>query len=180
MKNTGDSTETISCSCGKFEMSAIGQPIMTVSCFCASCQEAARQLGSGDHPMVDADGATPFVLYRKDRLHFPHSSRQLREHRLSPESTTRRVVAACCGSPMFLEFENGHWLSVYARRFPGARRPAVEMRTMARDAAPGSDLSGGIPTFQTHSVRFMARLVWAWVLMGFRAPKVEVGEKWAA
>ena len=147
---------------------------MTVSCYCHSCQTAARRLAVPDStPMVGTDGGTPFVLFRKDRVEFP-SSQALREHRLSPQSTTRRVVATCCGTPMFLEFEKGHWVSVYAGRIPEAQRPAIEMRTMTSDAPPDTVFTDNIPSYRTHSVRFMARLLWAWVLMGFRHPAIEV------
>ena len=31
------------CQCGKVKFEAIGPPILTVSCYCTSCQEAGRQ-----------------------------------------------------------------------------------------------------------------------------------------
>ena len=46
----------------------------------------------------------------------------LEEWRLKPNSPTRRVVATCCNSAMFLDFTKGHWLSMYRNRFPQARR----------------------------------------------------------
>ena len=33
-------------------------------------------------------------------------------HKIRMESATTRVVAACCNSAMFLNFEKGHWFSV--------------------------------------------------------------------
>lgn len=80
----------------------------------------------------------------------------------------------CCGAPMFLEFEKGHWVSVYAARVPEAQCPAIEMRTMTRDAPHEAEFTDQIPSYRTHSVWFMARLLWAWVLMGFRSPEIEV------
>lgn len=124
--------------------------------------------------MTDPDGGTPFVLYRKDRVSFLNSSTELREHRLQPESTTRRVVASCCLAPMFLEFESGHWLSLYAWRLPQESRPEIEVRTMTRDAPPGLKFSDGVPSPRSHTIGFMARLLWAWVLMGFRSGKIQV------
>jgi hypothetical protein len=75
---------------------------------------------------------------------------------------------------MFLEFEGGHWLSLYAWRLANDRRPAIELRTMTRDAPPGSAFSDEIPSARTQSIGFMAKLFWAWVLMGFRSAKIEV------
>lgn len=168
------SQRLLSCSCGQLSIPAIGDPIMTVSCYCHSCQTAARQLAvPASPPFTGTDGGTPFVLYRKDRVEFP-SSQALREHRLSSQSSTRRVIAACCGAPMFLEFEKGHWVSVYAARIPEAERPPLEMRTMTGDAPPDTVFTDRVPSYRTHSVPFMARLLWAWVLMGFRSPAIEV------
>lgn len=166
---------TFACSCGQVTISAVGKPIITASCFCGSCQEAAQQLSRGvELGMTDPDGGTPFVLYRKDRVHLSDVPAELREHRLRPESSTRRVVTSCCQTPMFLEFASGHWLSLYARRLKEDRRPPLELRTMTRDAPPGSAFSDDIPSPRTHSIRFMARLFWAWVLMGFRTGKTKV------
>jgi hypothetical protein len=81
---------------------------------------------------------------------------------------------------MFLEFENGHWLSVYAARLSEAERPPVEMRTMLRDAPAGTQHADGIPGSSTQSASFMARLLWAWIAMGFRSPKIEVRPATAA
>ena len=76
---------------------------------------------------------------------------------------------------MFLEFQNGHWLSVYAARFPEQLRPPIELRTMTKDAPSGTLLNDGIPSYRTHSFGFMLHLFWTWAKMGFRAPTVDVG-----
>lgn len=173
------SSSSLRCECGHVTLPTVGHPIMTVSCYCRSCQEAARRLFPEDTSrMLGDDGGTPFVLYRKDRVDFTGSASKLREHRLTPKSSTRRVIAACCGAPMFLEFQNGHWVSVYSQRVPEAQRPSIEMRVVTADAPLGSHFDDGIPTYETHSARFMARLLWAWVKMGFRSPDIAVtGER---
>lgn len=158
---------------------------MSAACFCTSCQTAgdffalsgsaasdAALPGSGT--VKDQDGGTPFVLYRKDFVDCSKAAALLYEHRLSPQSPTRRVLSVCCKSPVFLEFQNGHWLSVYAARVSDDFRPAVELRTMTKDAPRGTHFDDGIPSFRTHSFGFMLRLLWAWVKMGFRAPAIEV------
>ncbi len=91
-----------------------------------------------------------------------------------PKSSTRRVLSVCCGTPLFLEFQNGHWLSVYSSRVPERVRPPTQLRTMIKDAPPGTHFRDGIPSYKTHSFGFMLRLLWAWVQMGFRAPAVDV------
>ena len=91
----------------------------------------------------------------------------LREYRLKPESTTRRVLATCCNSAMFLEFDKGHWLSLYRNRFASGA-PPIEVRTMTKDKRPDVEFVDDVPSPATHSAGFMWKLLAAWVAMGFR------------
>jgi hypothetical protein len=61
--------------------------------------------------------ATEYVLYRKDRVRLVMGAGHLEEHRLKPESPTRRVRATFCQAAMFLDLTKGHWLSLYRARF---------------------------------------------------------------
>src|SRR5918997_4397482 len=101
------------CSCEGVELGALGDPIMSAVCYCQSCQEGSRQIEALPYgrPVCDSDGGTAYVLYRKDRIEYSKGSQLLRGYKLTDESPTRRVVASCCNSPMFLDFEQGHWLS---------------------------------------------------------------------
>src|SRR3546814_8177686 len=74
---------------------------------------------------------------RKDRIEWLSGSDRLGEHRLTPESPTRRFVARCCNAPIALEFTKGHWLSVYSDRIAAEQRPAAEMRTIIGDRHEG-------------------------------------------
>ncbi|MCG6856649.1 MAG: hypothetical protein LJE67_01125 [Salaquimonas sp.] len=74
----------------------------------------------------------------------------LGEHRLKPDSPTRRVVATCCNTAMFADFTKGHWISIYRDRLN----------------------LDGVPT-DKRSVSFVLRLVGAWVAMAFRAPRID-------
>lgn len=164
---------TAPCRCGQVAFETTGKPIVSVSCYCRSCQEAGRQLGHlpAAPVVLDSDGGTGFVLFRKDRVRCTKGSEKLEEHRLKPDSPTRRVTAKCCNSPMFLEFKNGHWLSLYRNRLPDGAAP-LEMRTMTRDRRDGVELPANVPNYSTHSGKFMWKLLAAWAAMGFRAPKV--------
>ena len=115
----------LSCTCGQVALEVQGRPIISAECLCADCQSAGAFLQSlpGAPSTLDQKGATRFVLYRKDRVRCEKGRDLLREHRLSKDSTTRRVVAVCCNTPMFLEFTNGHWLSIYGGLWPAASRP---------------------------------------------------------
>lgn len=168
-------TLTAACRCGAVTLETAGQPIVSANCYCHSCQEAGSRLEQmpAAPSVLDADGGTAFVLFRKDRVRFTRGADKLREHRIKPDSPTRRVVAACCGSPMFLEFKNGHWLSIYRDRLPEGAAP-LEMRVMTKNRREGVELADDVPNYAIHSGKFMWRLLAAWVAMGFRVPKIPV------
>ena len=162
------------CDCGSVRIEASGEPFLNVDCHCESCRKAAagfREL-PGAPTVLNANGGTPFSMYRKDRVRFAEGSFLLEDHRLTPTAKTRRVLSTCCSSPMFLEFSGGHWLSMYRNRIAGAG-PA-EMRVMTGDQRGGDALPDDLPSYKTHSPKFWWRLVSAWVAMGFRVPKVPV------
>ena len=72
------------CRCGKVKLEAVGWPILTASCYCASCQEAGsrfEQLPSAP-PVLNPDGGTDYVLYRKDRVQCVTGQEYLEERRL--------------------------------------------------------------------------------------------------
>ena len=168
------------CLCGRVVFEAAGEPIMSVACDCASCREAGRRIEALPHAgqVIDEDGGTGFLLYRKDRISCTSGGDLLEEHRLVPTSSTRRVVSTCCRSAMFLEFTKGHWLSMNRARF--AEAPPIEMRTMSGDRPDGMPPAGSVPAYKTHSMRFMWRLFVAWAAMGFRVPKAVTGIRIAA
>jgi len=162
-----------SCACGKVTLEAIGAPILSAACYCESCRLAGRafEQAPGAPAVLDADGGTDYCLYRKDRVKILQGGAFLQEHRLTRASPTRRVVAKCCGAPMFLDFTKGHWLTLYRDRLP-ADAPLPEMAVMAKDRPPGAPLSDTIPTYPAHPPKFMIRLLIAWAAMGFRRPAV--------
>ncbi|MFN4100209.1 MAG: GFA family protein [Pararhodobacter sp.] len=162
----------IPCSCGQTALSLTGSPILTATCHCTSCRTSAAHFTTlpGAEPVTDQNGGTPFVLWRKDRASVLRGGENLREHRLRKDGT-RRVVAACCNAPMYLEFKGGHWLSVYASRF--APPPPPEMRTMLMDAAPETVPDDGLPGAKRQSARFMVKLLAAWAATGFRSFRMD-------
>ncbi|MEC7764628.1 MAG: hypothetical protein VX874_22180 [Pseudomonadota bacterium] len=157
------------CTCGKVRIEITGTPIMVTECGCTSCQTAGQAFGD----VLTAHFTTPYVMVRKDRVRLASGSGSLEARRLKPDSATRRVVATCCGAPMYLEFEKGHWLSIYAARLPEAARGALECRTMTKDLPEGIVLPTDVPNPKTHTPGFMLKLLGAWVAMGFRTPKID-------
>jgi hypothetical protein len=169
-------TTRLQCSCGRCRLGVERSPIVSVECCCTSCRIAGGRLETlpGAPRIVQPNGATHFVLYRKDRVHFVQGAELLREYRLTSRSPTRRVVASCCNTPMFLDFTRGHWLSLYGCLWTAATVPPVEMRTMASDAPDGAALSDDVPNPRRHAFRFFVRLLGAWVAMRFKVPKIAV------
>ena len=150
---------------------------MTASCYCMSCQEAGRrfeELASAP-PALNPEGGTDYVLYRKDRVHSVTGPEFLEEHRLKPDSPTRRVVATCCNSAMFLDFTKGHWLTIYRDRFP-TDAPPLQMRLMTAERRAGVELAGDLPNYAGHAGVFMWKLVTAWIAMGLRRPEITLGK----
>ena len=168
------SPQTASCRCGAVVLEVVGAPIVHTACYCASCQEAGRRIEQlpDAPPLLDADGGTDFVVYRKDRVRCVQGGERLEAHRLKPDSPTRRMVAACCNSAMFLDFTKGHWLTLYRASMPGSV-PPLEMRVMTADRREGVVLPDDAPNYATHSGKFMWKLLAAWISMGFRRPRVE-------
>lgn len=168
-------TTVLTCTCGQVALEVQGRPIVSAECLCTDCQNAGAFLQSlpGAPPTLDQKAATRFVLYRKDKVRDVKGQGFLREHRLSKDSKTRRVVAICCNTPMFLEFSNGHWLSVYGGLWPVASLPALQIRTMTRDRPEGVELPDDVPNPRTHTFSFYAKLLRTWAAMRLRAPKVD-------
>lgn len=170
------SMTAISCQCGKVRLEAAGKPILTASCFCKSCQEAGHRFEAlpSAPPLLDSDSGTAMVLYRKDRVTCIAGPEHLEERRLTPETPTRRVMAACCNTPMFLDFTKGHWLALYRKRF-GAAAPPLDMRLMTKERRPGVALPDDVPNHSGFSGSFFRKLLGAWIAMGLRRPVVAMG-----
>lgn len=169
-----DATD-LTCRCGQVGVRLQSTPILSVECLCSDCQAAGQAFAakSGVGPMHRETGVTPFVLYRKDRISFTSGADRLREHRLNKTSKTRRVIASCCNTPIFLELSGGHWLSLYGTLWPEGARPPLQLRTMTKDAPADAALTDDVPNPATHTPGFYAKLFGAWMAMGFRNPAIK-------
>src|SRR3546814_18485090 len=105
MAGNDDRTERriASCQCGAVTLELAGKPIVAATCYCHSCQAAGKEFAAlpGAPAVVGADGGTPFVLMRTDRLTWLSGSDRLGAHRLTPDSPTRRfeIGRASCRAP---------------------------------------------------------------------------------
>lgn len=167
---------TIGCACGNTRLTVVGPPIIVTECFCESCTKAALLMARlpGATGMQTPHGATPSALYRKDRIQFVSGAGELAEFRLTADAGTRRVVARCCNTPVFMEMKGAHWLDLYLHLWPETQRPKAELRTMTADLPSPWVLPSDIPNLQRHSISFYAKLLKAWVAMGFRNPPIAV------
>lgn len=164
-------TIDLSCACGQVRLTVSGEAIVNAECCCNSCRSAARTF-EGSRPILTAYGATRYELFRKDRVRFVAGTELLREHRVTADSPTRRVVASCCNMPVFTEFKHGHWLSLYGGLWPAGTLPALQMRTMTGDLPDASVLPQDVTNARSQNGTFFGKLLVAWVAMGFRVPKV--------
>ena len=169
-------TTHLSCACGAFRLEAHGTPIISVECHCKSCSDAAIRLEA--LPLPEAirtiHGGTRYVLYRKDRIGLLAGTENLREFRLGPDASTRRVLASCCNMPIFLEFKGGHWLSLYGNLWTQHELPPLQLRTMTQDAPNRGSVPGDVPSGALATAGFYGRLLVAWIAMGFKVPDFAV------
>ena len=164
---------TASCRCGQLKFSLSGPPIVRIACYCTSCQTAGHAFVRefGPPPVVAEDGGTDLVLYRKDRVAQISGGGLLREHRLSPASPTRRMIATCCGTPIVMDFTKGHWLNFYRACLP-EDDSVLAMRVMTQERPATVVLPDDVPKYATRSAKFMWKLLSSCAAMGFRRPQV--------
>ena len=157
-----------SCRCASVRFEATGKPILSVVCYCDDCQEGARRIEAlpDAGPVRDSDGGTPYVLYRKDRFSCVEGNQLLQGLRIQPDSPTKRVVASCCNSAMFLDFEKGHWVSVYRARFADDM-PPPQMRVQTRFRRKGAEIPNDLPAYATFPLRLMVKIIAARIAMLF-------------
>lgn len=161
------SVAAVRCSCGSVELEAIGAPILSAVCYCDDCQEGARQIEAlPDAGLVmDPDGGTPYVLYRKDRFERSKGAELLKGYKIRENSPTNRVVATCCNSAMFVSYDRGpHWVAVYRARFVGDV-PPLDMRVNTRFKPRNGDLPGDVPSYSTFPLKFVTKLLAARIAM---------------
>ena len=158
---------TASCACGGVELKAIGPPIVSVVCYCDDCQEGARQIEAlpNARPVQDPDGGTAYVIYRKDRVQCSKGAPLLKRYKISEKSVTNRVVASCCNSAMFLNFDDGkHWVDVYRSRVKGDL-PPLQIRICTKFKPENGELPSDVPSYSSYPVKFLAKLVAARIAM---------------
>lgn len=157
------------CACGKVVLGLVGNPVLTTTCYCADCQSAAfhfeKRFGRA---LMTEDGGTDHVLWPKKALTCLSGAEELAEYRLNAHTHTRRVVATCCGTPMFLDYTKGSWVTLYRDRLAPENRPRIEMRVMLRDRVGKARLPDDCRNLPRYSPRIFACLLRTAAQQGFR------------
>jgi hypothetical protein len=152
------------------ELVATGEPIAVNTCYCDDCQAGARQIEAlpMSAPVAQSDGGVSYMLYRKDRISCSKGTPLLKAFKLTEKSATNRVVASCCNSAVFMNFDDGrYWVCAYRDRFQG-QLPPIQMRICTKFMSQKAALPSDIPNYSGYPVRFMAKLIAAWVPMLLR------------
>ncbi|CAA0103991.1 Uncharacterised protein [Zhongshania aliphaticivorans] len=167
--------EKLKCQCGQVSFSVSGKPIISAECLCSDCQIAGAEIQkrAGAPLILDRNGATRFVLFRKDKVEFLSGQEKLKSYYINDDLSTRRIIASCCNTPVFLEFTKGHWLSMYGNLWSKDEIPPLEIRTMTRSRPKGVVLPNDVPNPKTHNFSFYIKLLSAWAAMRFSAPELD-------
>lgn len=157
----------VNCACGQVAVEAVGTPITSVSCYCDDCQEGARQIQSLPNAasIQDGDGGTAYLVYRKDRIRCLKGPSLLRHHKIRENSATNRVIATCCNSALYMNFDDSkHWIDVYRSRCQGAV-PPVQMRICTKFKPEGRTIATDVPAYSRYPMSLLVKLLVAKVAM---------------
>lgn len=164
---SGGAIRTARCSCGSVEIEAFGAPITSVVCYCDSCQEGSRQIEAltNANPVLDPDGGTAYILYRKDRVKYSKGAELLEGYKIEEKSTTSRVVATCCSSAMVMRFDDAkHWVPMYRARFQGDM-PPLQWRICTKFKPEHAAVATDVPGSAMYPAGFMWKLLTSRIAM---------------
>jgi hypothetical protein len=165
-------THVAHCRCGAVEIGAWAEPIVVTACYCDDCQAAAQRIAesAASEPTASADGGTEFMLFRRDRIACTRGAENLQAMKLTAASKTRRMIAGCCKTPMYVGFDDKRpWVSAFRASF-GADAPPVEMRICTRFRRSDDKANEGLPSHPGYPLAMIVRILAAWPLMLFRRP----------
>ncbi|HEV3092128.1 MAG TPA: hypothetical protein VGX91_11885 [Candidatus Cybelea sp.] len=120
-------------------------------------------------PILDPDGGTAYVLYRKDRIKYSKGAELLKAYKVEENSTTNRVVATCCNSAMVMRFDDAkHWVPIYRGRFWGDL-PPLQWRICTKFKPENVAIATDIPSSAMYPPGFMWKLLASKLSMLFKA-----------
>jgi hypothetical protein len=160
------------CRCGAVEIGAWSNPLVVAACYCDDCQAASGRLAASANgaPVASAEGGTEFMVFRRDRIACTRGAENLKVMRLRDATKTRRMVAGCCGTPMYVGFDdNRPWVSAFRAGF-GPDAPPVQMRICTRFRRPEHKTEDGLPEHRGYPAAMILRILAAWPLTLFSRP----------
>ncbi len=151
-----------SCQCGKVRFMAMGSPIASAVCYCASCQAGGRQIEAAGAraDFRDEWGGSPYVIYRDDRIACLEGASLVQGFKLNDVAPSTRFVATCCNSAIYLKFGPGWWTSVYRVRL-GDAAPPLEWRNQVEAVADRAALPKDVPIYSKYPPKLIFRLLLA-------------------
>ena len=151
---------TSSCDCGQVRFEATGAPLLSGVCYCNDCQQGGRQIEAlpSAKPVRDGDGGTAYLTYRDDRIECVSGEDLLVDYKIRHNAPTRRVVASCCNSGMYLKYDRGHWTSAYRARFKG-ELPPIEMRNKIANRMADTPVPQDAPSYRGYPAKLFWRLI---------------------
>lgn len=161
MRSRSTPQRIATCSCGSVELAAFGAPIVSAVCYCDDCQQGSREIEALPNagPVRDPDGGTAYILYRKDRIECAKGKALLKNYKIKESSVTNRVVATCCNSAVFMNFDKGpFWVSAYRARFRGDV-PPLQMRICTKFKPDNVVLPNDLPSYPGFPLRLMAKFL---------------------
>jgi len=166
--NMNQIVRTSSCACGRVRCQAVGAPILSAVCYCDDCQAGGRQIEELPNAtrVLDADGGTPYLTYRDDRFSCTSGADLLVGYKIRDNAPTRRFVASCCNSGIYLKFAPGHWVSAYRARFAGDL-PPIEMRTQTKYRLADTEIPHDAPSYRKYPLKLFRRLLGSRISMLF-------------
>lgn len=116
--------------------------------------------------MLDADGGTSYLLYRRDRIACTKGKQALTRI----QAYTRLTNTTHGG--LLLQFRDAARVHERALAYDVSQTfprdaPLIEMRIMTRDRPESAQLSDDIPNYRTHNGKFMWKLLSARTAMPF-------------
>jgi hypothetical protein len=160
------------CRCGAVEVGAWSDPILVTACYCDDCQAASERLAASGNsgPLAGADGGTEFMVFRRDRIACIRGAENLQAMRLRNAPKTRRMIAGCCTTPMYVGFDDKRpWVSAFRTSF-GPDAPPVQMRICTRFRRPEHKAKDDLPDHPGYPAAVILRVLAVLPRMLFSRP----------
>ena len=158
---TTDGQAQVRCSCGAVALTLRGAPIVSLACYCDTCEEASRRIEAllEARAVREPDGGTAYVSYRKDRVTYAEGRELLKDVTLEQNPKTKRVVASCCNSALLMRFDDArHWVPIYRARF-GPNAPAIQMRICTSYLPKNVVLPSDVPLHRDYPSALVMKLL---------------------